>query len=84
MPFPLLIKTDYCFSARKRSQFSPTWPEDGVTTGDMKPFLAMIIAMGLVNQENIQDYWSTDEVLLTPFFLQLMTRNKFWNVFSLV
>ena len=55
-----------------------------MTTGDMKAFQAMIIAMGLVNQENIQDYQSTDELLLTPFFLQLMSRNKFWNVFSLV
>ena len=32
------------------------WPDDGVTSGDLKAFLAMIIAMGLVNQENIQDY----------------------------
>ena len=39
------------------------WPEDGVTSGEMKAFLAVKIAMGLVNQENIQDYWSTDEVL---------------------
>ncbi|XP_068680139.1 piggyBac transposable element-derived protein 4-like [Montipora foliosa] len=38
-----------------------TWPEDGVTAGDIKAFLAVIIAMGLVNEENIQDYWSTDE-----------------------
>ncbi|XP_022802105.1 piggyBac transposable element-derived protein 4-like [Stylophora pistillata] len=37
------------------------WPEDGVTAGEIKAFLAMIIAMGLVNQENIQDYWSIDE-----------------------
>ena len=33
-----------------------TWPEDYVTAGDIKALLAMIIAMGLVNQENIQDY----------------------------
>jgi len=52
-----------------------TWPEDGVTGGDIKAFLAMIIAIGLVNQENIQDYWSTNEVLSTPFFPQLMSRD---------
>lgn len=59
------------------------WPEDGVTAGEMKAFLAMIITMGLVNQENIQDYWSTDEVLSTPFFSQIRSRDKF-NIFSLV
>ena len=31
------------------------WLEGGVTSGEMKAFLAMITAMGLVNQENIQD-----------------------------
>ena len=59
-----------------------TWPEDGVTAGDIKAFLAMIIAMGLVNQENIQDYWSTDEVLSTPFFPQIMSRDKFLNILT--
>ena len=59
-----------------------TWPEDGVTAGDIKAFLAMIIAMGLVNQENVQDYWSTDEVLSIPFFPQLMSRDKFLNILT--
>ena len=59
-----------------------SWPEDGVTAGEVKAFLAMIIAMGLVNQENIQDYWSTDEVLSTPFFPQMMARDKFMNILT--
>ena len=28
----------------------------------MEAFLTMIIAMGVVNQENIQQYWSTNKV----------------------
>ena len=42
----------------------------------------MIIAMGLVNQDNIQDYWSTDGVLSTPFFPQIMSRDKFMNILT--
>ena len=38
--------------------------------------------MGLVNQENIQDYWSTDEVPSTPFFPQIMSRDKFMNILT--
>ena len=53
-----------------------------MTSGEMKAFLAMITAMGLVNQENIQDYWSTDEVLSTPFFPQIMSRDKFMNILT--
>ena len=59
-----------------------SWPEDGVTAGEVKAFLSMIIAMGLVNQENIQDYWSTDEVLSTSFFHEIMARDKFINILT--
>ena len=38
--------------------------------------------MGLVNQEDIRDYWSTDEVLSTPFFSQIMARDKFMNILT--
>ena len=58
------------------------WPEDGMTSGEIKAFLAMIVAMGLVNQENIQDYWSTDKVLSTPFFPQILPKDKFMNILT--
>ena len=63
----------------QHSQFR-NWPENGMTSGEMKAFLAMIIAMGLVNQENIQDYWSTDEVLSTPFPPKIIPRDKFMDI----
>ena len=65
----------------KNSRFR-SWPQDGVTPGEMKAFLAMTIVMGLVNKENIKDYWSTDEVLSTPFFPQIMSRDKFMTILS--
>jgi hypothetical protein len=34
-----------------------------VNIDDMKKFIAMIIAMGLVQHQDIQDYWSKDEML---------------------
>ena len=48
----------------------------------MKAFPALTIAMRLVNQEEIRDYWSTDEVLSTPFFSQIMPRDKFMNILT--
>ena len=38
--------------------------------------------MRLVNQEDIRDYWSTDEVLSTPFFSHIMPRDKFLNILT--
>jgi len=55
-----------------------------VTSDEIKAFPALIIAMRQVNQEAIRDYWSTDEVLSIPFFSQIMPRDKFMNIFSLV
>ena len=51
-----------------------------MTSDEIKAFPALIIAMRLVNQEDIRDYWSTDKVLSTRFFSQIMTRDKFMNI----
>ena len=59
-----------------------SWSENGVTSDEIKAFPALIIAMRLVNQEDIRDYWSTDEVLSTPFFSQIMPRDKFMNILT--
>ena len=74
-------------SLQRRDRLAQTsrfrsWPENGVTSGEIKPFLALIVAMGLVNQEDIRYYWSTHEVLSTPFFSQIMSRDKFMNILS--
>ena len=74
-------------SLRARNHLPPnwqfrSWPDDSVTAGDIKAFLALSITMGFVTQENIQDHQSTDKVLLTPFFLQTMARDKFLNILT--
>ena len=74
-------------SLQRRDRLAQTsrfrsWPENGETSGEIKAFLALVVAMGLVNQEDIRDYWSTDEVLSTPFFSQIMSRDKFMNILS--
>lgn len=52
------------------------------TDGEIKAFLGMTIAMGLVRQLNIQDYWSTDPVVSTPFFSSVMSRDRFLSIMS--
>ncbi|XP_033741799.1 piggyBac transposable element-derived protein 4-like [Pecten maximus] len=53
-----------------------------VSNNEMKAFLGMIIAMGLVTQANIQDYWSSDPVVSTPFFGTVMSRDRFLSIMS--
>lgn len=48
-----------------------------VNVDELKVFIALIFSMGLVQKISIQDYWSQDEVLLTPFQTKLMKRDYF-------
>ena len=42
------------------------WKE--TTVDEIKAFFALLLSMGLVHQQDLQDYWSLDPVLSTPFF----------------
>ncbi|CAH1239258.1 PGBD4 [Branchiostoma lanceolatum] len=57
------------------------WPDEGITEAEMRTFLALTIAMGILPHQDVQDYWSTDEVMQTPFFPSIMTRNRFLLIF---
>lgn len=74
------------FSIPRRDKTKPQsrfhkWTD--VNIDDMKRFLAMVIAMGMVQHQDIQDYWSKDEMLSTPFFGKTMTKNRFLLILSL-
>ncbi|XP_033763364.1 piggyBac transposable element-derived protein 4-like, partial [Pecten maximus] len=53
-----------------------------VTHGEMKAFIAVAIAMGIIKQINMQDYWCTDPVVSTPFFSSVMPRDRFLSIMS--
>jgi len=44
---------------------------------ELKLFFALFVAMGLVSKHKLANYWTTDEVSVTPFFGSVMTRNRF-------
>lgn len=48
-----------------------------VTPDEIKLFFAMVFAMGVVDKLDLQDYWSNDEVLHTPWFKVMMNRDCF-------
>ena len=52
------------------------------TPEEIKVFLAMTIAMGLIVQLDLSEYWTTSEVNETPFFKTLMSRDRFWLLMS--
>ena len=50
------------------------------TPDEMKVVIAHIIVFGLLKKTSIEQYWSLDVVLNTPFFGRYMSRNQFQNI----
>ena len=44
---------------------------------EMKKFIGLLLAMGIVKKPNIEDYWSTDPILSTPLFNDTISRDRF-------
>ena len=49
---------------------------------EMKVFITLIMAMGLIVMRDIRDYWSTSNVLSHPFFPTYLSRDRFWLLMS--
>jgi hypothetical protein len=47
------------------------------TLEEMKTFLRLIILMGIAYKPRVHMYWSTDELLSTPIFGQVIPRDRF-------
>uniref|UniRef100_A0A9J8B5B7 PiggyBac transposable element-derived protein domain-containing protein n=1 Tax=Cyprinus carpio carpio TaxID=630221 RepID=A0A9J8B5B7_CYPCA len=47
------------------------------TIPEMYTFLASVLLMGMVKKPSLRDYWSTDPMLLTPFFRSLFSQDRF-------
>ena len=47
---------------------------------EMKVFAAHLIVMGILKKNSLQQYWSRDSILNTPFFGHYMSRNHFQNI----
>ena len=56
------------------------WRELG--EGDIKIFMAHLIAMGLVRKGSLEKYWNHGETVKTPFFGTYMGRNTFQAILS--
>ncbi len=53
-----------------------------INSGDMKIFVAHLIAMGLVRKSNLENFWAKNLIVNTPFFGKYMARNVFQAIHS--
>ncbi|KAI8794715.1 piggyBac transposable element-derived protein 4 [Biomphalaria glabrata] len=63
---------------RRRARFHNWKP---VTKYEMIKFLATTMAMGLNKKTSIQDYFSTDDIFYTLFYLEMFEKERFVSLF---
>ena len=47
---------------------------------ELQAFIGLNIAMGLLRLPQVRDYWSTSEILSTPWFATIMSRDRFFSI----
>lgn len=52
----------------------------GLCIEELQAFIGMNTAMGMLRLPQIRDYWATDEVLSTPWFPSIMSRDRFFQI----
>ena len=55
-----------------------------VTLEEMKGFIGIIINMGIIQLQDLKDYWSRHETLDLHFFPNIMTRDRFFQIFNML
>lgn len=53
-----------------------------VTEAELKVYIALNIVMSLVQKPTVQSYWSKDKSIETPYFNNVMPRNRFLSIAS--
>lgn len=48
-----------------------------VSVDEMYSFLGLVLLMGIIKKNRLEDYWTTDPMVSTPFFGRVMSRNRF-------
>ena len=49
---------------------------------EMKRFMALLIATGIVGKPFLRHFWSLNSVMYTPFFPRVMTRDRFFAILA--
>ena len=50
----------------------------------VEEFIGINIVMGLLRLPQVRDYWSTSEILSTPWFSTIMSRDRFFAIMKYV
>lgn len=55
-------------------------PFDELSSNELKVFLALTLLQGVVKKPEMEQYWSKNPLLVTPFFLQALSARRFKKI----
>ncbi|XP_035712684.1 piggyBac transposable element-derived protein 3-like [Folsomia candida] len=76
----IVLQTNMYVQYLKRADRNTMKDWTVVNGEEMWQFFALAMMMGLIIKPEIKDYWSTDSMFSTPFFGQVMSRNRFESI----
>lgn len=76
----IVQETNRYESQNPKADYSKMKPWRPLTVEELKTFLGLSILMGHIRKSKLRDYWSTDPLLTTPIFRQMMTRNRYFQI----
>ena len=72
--FLKIIYYFYRYAVQAGAHFRP------VNIPEMRKFLGLSILTGIIKKPSMYMYWSTDDMVRTPFFSKIMSRNRFGEI----
>ena len=70
----------FCLESNRYANQNGVVGFQDVALEEMMAFIAMNIAMGIVNISDVKDFWSTDPILSHPWFPSVMSRDRFLQI----
>ena len=75
-----LVQETNHYAARYIAKNTVATPWHPVTRNEFLAYIALNIAMGIINLPAIHDYWSTEEIISLPWFRSIMSRTRFYQI----
>ena len=72
----------FCAETNRYAQQNDAPGFQNIAVEEMKAFIGLNIAMGIINCSDVRDFWSTDTILSHPWFPSTLSRDNFLQILS--
>ena len=79
--FKSIVEQNNCYHEQQSNNGTDgRWTD--ITIADMKAFMGIFLAVGLVELPKFHDYWGRDAVYALPWYSNIMPRDRFLKILA--